>query len=221
MGLVTDALNVLVALKNPTQESVLVPDEASLPSSAAYASVSYDGYDIPDIPDIPDVPDVPDISDVPDVPDDDIPYHPSVPSDWRRQSSIPSRTPQPKPSTKAPASASPPASTDEPFGPPPSRPSRQPSSPPEWASLPGDPSIQPPSRKRPRPSPRAIMLSPGFKLTFLTVTALTILSGAAHAAFAIGLPSMNANQQSVFEAFGFAWKAGIGVLFGLLGGKVT
>jgi hypothetical protein len=29
------------------------------------------------------------------------------------------------------------------------------------------------------------------------------------------------NQQSAFEAIGFAWKAGIGAIFGLLGGKVA
>jgi hypothetical protein len=34
-----------------------------------------------------------------------------------------------------------------------------------------------------------------------------------------GKPS--AQQEQVFEAMGFAWKAGFGAIVGLLGGKVT
>jgi hypothetical protein len=66
-----------------------------------------------------------------------------------------------------------------------------------------------------------ITLNPAFKLVFLSILAITILSGIGEIALAIQWPTPTANQQSAFDAVGFAWKAGVGAIFGLLGGKVT
>jgi hypothetical protein len=75
--------------------------------------------------------------------------------------------------------------------------------------------------KASRPTPRTLAVSPTFKLVFLTVTAITVAAGMAHIALAFAWTAPTANQQSAFEALGFAWKAGIGAIFGLLGGKLT
>jgi len=62
-------------------------------------------------------------------------------------------------------------------------------------------------------------------VVFLSVLSLTLLSGFAQIILAIEFPPTpdhpNPNMQSVFEAVGFAWKAGVGAIFGLLGGKVS
>jgi hypothetical protein len=60
-----------------------------------------------------------------------------------------------------------------------------------------------------------------FKLIFLTVVGITLLSGAAEIMLATLWVSPTADQQSAFEAVGFAWKAGIGAIFGLLGTRIT
>jgi len=52
------------------------------------------------------------------------------------------------------------------------------------------------------------------------VAAITVLAGAAHIVLAVSLPTPTPNQQTAFDAMGFAWQAGIGAMFGLLGGKV-
>jgi hypothetical protein len=71
-----------------------------------------------------------------------------------------------------------------------------------------------------RPS-KPIVVNPNFKLVFLTVVAITVLSGIAQIAMASAWGEHpHPNQQSTFEAFGFAWKMGIGAIVGLLGGKV-
>jgi hypothetical protein len=70
-------------------------------------------------------------------------------------------------------------------------------------------------------SRNTIVAAPAFKLIFLTVVGITLACGAAQVALAAGWEHPTANQQSAFEAIGFAWKAGIGAIFGLLGGKVT
>ena len=59
-----------------------------------------------------------------------------------------------------------------------------------------------------------------FRLVFLTIVAITVGTGAIQVVMAAAWHMPTPNQQSAFEAFGFAWKAGIGVIFGLLGGKI-
>jgi hypothetical protein len=59
-----------------------------------------------------------------------------------------------------------------------------------------------------------------FKLVFMSVLAITIGSGAADIAIAYFWTDPTHNQQAIFDALDFAWKAGIGAIFGLLGGKV-
>jgi hypothetical protein len=66
-----------------------------------------------------------------------------------------------------------------------------------------------------------IVVTPVFKLVFLSVLGVTVLSGLIQIGIAYKWPSPTQNQQATFESFGFAWKAGLGAIFGLLGGKVT
>jgi hypothetical protein len=70
-------------------------------------------------------------------------------------------------------------------------------------------------------APAPIVATPVFKLVFLAVLGITVLSGLIEIAIAVQWPAPTANQQATFESFGFAWKAGLGAIFGLLGGKVT
>ena len=65
------------------------------------------------------------------------------------------------------------------------------------------------------------VLSPAFKLVFLSILLLTVVCGAAQLVLASVWTDPTPNQQGAFEAMGFAWKAGLGSIFGLLGGKVT
>jgi hypothetical protein len=65
------------------------------------------------------------------------------------------------------------------------------------------------------------MRYPLFKLVFSTVVGITILSGGAEIMMAAFWTNPTADQQSAFEAIGFAWKAGIGAIFGLLSGKIA
>lgn len=65
------------------------------------------------------------------------------------------------------------------------------------------------------------LLKPGFKWALIMVVGITVLSGILVIALAGIWPAPTPNQQSAFEAFGFAWKAGIGAIFGLVGGKVA
>jgi len=64
-------------------------------------------------------------------------------------------------------------------------------------------------------------LNPAFKLVFLSVLVITVVTGILQIILAGYWPTPTANQQASFEAMGFAWKAGLGAIFGLLGGKVT
>lgn len=70
------------------------------------------------------------------------------------------------------------------------------------------------------PAPVAL-LSSTFKLVFLSVLFLTVACGAAQVVMASIWSDPSDNQQDAFEAMGFAWKAGLGSIFGLLGGKVA
>jgi len=72
--------------------------------------------------------------------------------------------------------------------------------------------------KRKRPD---TVVEPEFKIVFLAVFAITLISGIAQILMALAWDEPTGNQQAVFEGFGFAWKAGIGAVIGLLGGKVT
>lgn len=69
--------------------------------------------------------------------------------------------------------------------------------------------------------PGAIVLSPNFKLVFVTVLAITVLSGAAQIVMASFWANPNGLQQEVFSAMDFAWKAGFGAIVGLLGAKAS
>lgn len=60
---------------------------------------------------------------------------------------------------------------------------------------------------------------PAFKLIFLTVAAIMIGCGVAQVVLAQIWHAPTINQQSAFDAFGFAWKSGIGAIFGLWSGK--
>jgi hypothetical protein len=71
-----------------------------------------------------------------------------------------------------------------------------------------------------RKNTRYVVVAPTFKLVFLTVTVVTVVCGAMEVVLATLWEHPTANQQSAFEAIGFAWKAGIGAIFGLLGGKI-
>jgi hypothetical protein len=68
---------------------------------------------------------------------------------------------------------------------------------------------------------KTIKVNPTFKLIFLTVVGITILAGAVEVLLAGVWTAPSPNQQSAFEAMGFAWKAGIGAIFGLLSGKTS
>jgi hypothetical protein len=65
----------------------------------------------------------------------------------------------------------------------------------------------------------AILVKPAFKLVFLTVATITILCGIGEIAMASVWTAPTQHQDRAFEAIGFGWKAGIGAIFGLLGGK--
>lgn len=69
--------------------------------------------------------------------------------------------------------------------------------------------------------PKKVVLAPAFNMVFITIALITVVSGIGHVFLADIWTAPTPNQQSAFEAIGFAWKAGIGALFGLLGGKVT
>jgi hypothetical protein len=60
----------------------------------------------------------------------------------------------------------------------------------------------------------------GYRLVFFTVVGLTLVSGLGEITMAAVWTNPTADQQSAFEAIDFAWKAGIGVIFGLFGGKI-
>jgi hypothetical protein len=58
------------------------------------------------------------------------------------------------------------------------------------------------------------------KLAFVAVLTITLLAGLAQVMMASCWTVPTPIQTSVFEAMGFAWKAGIGVIFGL-GGRAA
>ena len=64
-------------------------------------------------------------------------------------------------------------------------------------------------------------VSPTFKLVFLSVLGITVAAGVLQIILAAAWQEPTHNEQSTFEAMGFAWKVGIGAIVGLLGGKVT
>ena len=68
------------------------------------------------------------------------------------------------------------------------------------------------------PSKREV-LSHNYKLLILVTAAITVASGLAEIILAAVWSNPTANQQTAFAAMDFAWKAGIGALFGLLSGK--
>ena len=67
----------------------------------------------------------------------------------------------------------------------------------------------------------AIVVSPTFKMVFLTVAGLTLIAGLAQAGIAFAAHDLNPNQQAVFDVLGKILILGIGAIFGLLGSKMT
>ena len=60
-----------------------------------------------------------------------------------------------------------------------------------------------------------------FASIFRGVLFITLGAGIAQVAMAAFWTVPTAVQLSVIESMGFAWKAGIGAIFGMLGGKFT
>lgn len=86
------------------------------------------------------------------------------------------------------------------------------------------PKLERPRAESPPPPPEQFVpkfISPTFKLVFLSVLGLTILGGVAEVIMAACWTAPTPNQQSAFEAAAFVWKAGVGAVLGLVGGKVT
>lgn len=73
----------------------------------------------------------------------------------------------------------------------------------------------------PGPKEKRVFVHPAFKMTFIAVLALTVVAGLAEVIMAAAWGTPTANQQTAFQAADFAWKAGVGAIFGLLGGKQT
>jgi hypothetical protein len=67
---------------------------------------------------------------------------------------------------------------------------------------------------------KTVPVSPTFKLVFLTIVGITLFAATGEVALAAMWLHPTLNQQSAFEALNFTWKAGIGAIFGLLGGKL-
>jgi hypothetical protein len=95
--------------------------------------------------------------------------------------------------------------------------------PPGSAGVPGSggpPGSAGPPGSRAPPPPKTVTLNPVFKLIFLTVFIITLLAGLAEIIMAIEWEPMTNHQQTVFDAMDSTWKAGVGVIFGLIGGKL-
>jgi hypothetical protein len=69
--------------------------------------------------------------------------------------------------------------------------------------------------------PNQSVLSPTFKLVFLCVLFITLCCGTAQILLAAIWPAPTPNQHAAFEAMSFAWKLGLGAIFGLLGAKLN
>ena len=67
---------------------------------------------------------------------------------------------------------------------------------------------------------KPVKLSPAFQLVFSTVLTLTCVSGAT-SVWLSGQKSLSPQQIRVFENTVNTWQTGVGVLFGLLGGKAA
>ncbi len=63
-------------------------------------------------------------------------------------------------------------------------------------------------------------ITPAFRMVFVTVVALTLLSGGGSVWMA-AQPSLTPPQSRLFENLTTTWQMGIGAIFGLLGSKVT
>jgi len=95
---------------------------------------------------------------------------------------------------------------------------------PETRISPAAPMAPPPAlivvgRKKKKGASKAITVSSDFKLVFLSIFAIALLSGAVQSVMAFTLPDPTKTQQGVFESMGFAWKLRLGAIVGLLGGK--
>ncbi len=66
------------------------------------------------------------------------------------------------------------------------------------------------------PAPQPV--SSAFKLTFITVLVLTVLS-AAIVVYLAGIHNPTEEQKRLVETFASSWKMGFGAIVGLIGGK--
>jgi hypothetical protein len=80
--------------------------------------------------------------------------------------------------------------------------------------------ILPPSAGPP-PGHAVARVASTFKLVFWSVLLITVAAGVLQIVLANYWLTPTPNQQASFEAMSFAWKAGLGAILGLLGGKVT
>jgi hypothetical protein len=75
--------------------------------------------------------------------------------------------------------------------------------------------------KPPNEIPKVAVISPTFKWVLITVLVITVGCGIGQFIAAGAWPTMTPNQQTAFDSITFGFKAGLGAIFGLLGGKIT
>lgn len=69
--------------------------------------------------------------------------------------------------------------------------------------------------------PAAILISPRFKLVFISVLIITVMCAIAEVVMASVWPTPNGPQGNVISTMDFVFKAGFGAMIGLLGGKAS
>jgi hypothetical protein len=66
-------------------------------------------------------------------------------------------------------------------------------------------------------------ISPHFKLIFITCVCITLLClmGIFYLTISVGVNTPGVMQTNFYTACNFGWQAGLGAIFGLIGGKVS